>query len=199
MEGSPAPWGYAAFAGDVLEALIPDEVFAAESVLRLAWQRLTLAQGGVLVHGCALRFGASGVVAIGHSGAGKSTLAALASGVPGNAELLTDEIVQLMPDGRVFGTPFRSNHENVSAPGPATLRTLLLLAKGQEERLDPVSPAEVASELFSQLFWLEHHGFPPVAEGRKRLLATIGAVGVQRLTFRKHADVGPFLRSVFAQ
>ncbi|MBX7097495.1 MAG: hypothetical protein K1X89_07280 [Myxococcaceae bacterium] len=194
LSGSQAPWGYVACEGRELRALIPDDVWAAESVLRLAWQRLTVEQGGVLMHGSAVGFGAGGVAAIGQSGAGKSTLAALCAHPPGRATLLTDEIVQLLPDGTLFGSPFRSNHENVGAPGPVALRGLLLLEKGNREALTPVGTEEACAVLFAQLFWVPFPGAPAVSELRRRVLALIASVGVFRLTFRKDVAVGAFLR-----
>ena len=42
LEGALTPWGDFALEGDTLYAHIPDDVWAAEAVLRVAWQILTL-------------------------------------------------------------------------------------------------------------------------------------------------------------
>ncbi len=85
LESNMAPWGFYALEGDRVLAHIPDDKWAAEAVLRIAWQVATFRLGGILMHGCGLDFGGAGVAAIGHSGAGKSTLSALSSDAPGNA------------------------------------------------------------------------------------------------------------------
>ena len=193
LKGAPGPGGRFLLAAGVLECDIVDDVWSAESVLRLAWLVSTIRQGGLLMHGCAVGWGGTGVAAIGISTAGKSTLAALCAGAPGNATLLTDEIVQLFPDGTCFGTPFRSNVENVGQPGPVALRSLLLLTKGPYESLAPVPAAQALTELLPQLFWFET-GEGSLGEQKRRLLALVDRVGVHRLTFRNDAAVGPFLR-----
>lgn len=193
LEGSLAPWGFYAVAGDTVRAHIPDDVWAAESVLRVAWQIATLRQGGVLMHGCAFELGGIGLAAIGHSGAGKSTLATLASGHPAHAKLLTDEIVQLFPDGTVWGSPFRSNVECVGSPGGVPLRSLLLLTKGPHEALEPVPATAAVPELLGQLYRTVTDEVAQV-ELVRRVLSVVDRVGVHRLTFRKDAAVGPFLR-----
>jgi len=192
FEGSPAPWGFFEVSGDELQVHIPNDTYAAESALRIAWQLATWRQGGVLAHGCGLRFGARTIAAIGVSGAGKSTLAALSSGPPARATLLSDEIVQLFPDGCCYGTPFRSNAENVGCPDGGPLATLLLLAKGDHERMDRISPAEAIPALASNLY---RSATDEVRQNElmRRLLQLVDKVGVHRLTFRKHPAVGPFV------
>ncbi len=193
LEGSPAPWGFYRVRGDVLEAHIPEDKWAAESVLRIAWQISTFRQGGVLMHGSGFAWGDRGFAAIGQSTAGKSTLARLSCGQPGGATLLTDEIVQLFPDGRLFGTPFRSDTEAPGAPGDVMLQTVLLLDKGQEERLTPQTPAHAMPELLAQLYRGTSEEMSQ-AEAVRRVLALVDRVGVQRLTFRKDPAVGIFLK-----
>jgi len=162
-------------------------------VIRLAWLIAAVRQGGVLMHGCSVGWDGRGVAAIGVSTAGKSTLARLCAGSPGNADLLTDEIVQLMPGGICFGTPFRSNVENVGQPGPVKLRSLLLLTKGPHEAVEPADTVVALRELLPQLFWFDT-GEGSLGEQKRRLLSVVDTVGVQRLTFRKDPAVGPFLK-----
>ncbi len=179
--------------GSQLKCDIPNDMWSAESVLRLAWLVSTVRQAGLLMHGCAVGWAGQGVAAIGVSGAGKSTLASLCTNAPGNATLLTDEIVQLFPDGSCFGTPFRSNVENAGRPGPIKVRSLLLLEKGSHEAVVAVPAADALVQLMPQLFWFET-GEGSLAEQKRRLFALVDTVGVHRLTFRKDSAVGPFLR-----
>jgi len=192
--GAPGPGGRFLLQGSQLFCDIPDDdVWSAESVLRLAWLVATIRQGGILMHGCAFGWQGQGVAAIGISTAGKSTLGALASAPPAKAILLTDEIVQLFPDGRCFGTPFRSNVENVGQPGPVKLKSLLLLEKGSNEALAPVAAPAALAELLPQMFWFAS-GEGSLPEQKRRLFSVVDTVGVQRLTFRKDPAVGTFLK-----
>jgi hypothetical protein len=193
LNGTPGLGGRFRLEGDVLYGDIPDEMWTAESVLRVSWLASTFRQGGLLMHGCSLGWQGRGIAAIGQSGAGKSTLSRLCKGQPGNAALLTDEIVQLFPDGTCFGTPFRSDVENVGQPGPVALRSLLLLEKGSRESLAPVPAARALPILFPQLYWFDT-GEGSLGELKRRLMALVDRVGVQQLTFRKDVAVGPFLR-----
>lgn len=198
LHGAPGPGGRFQVDRDTVRCDVPDDMWSAESVLRLAWLVSTIRQGGLLMHGCAVGWGGQGIAAIGISTAGKSTLAALCSGPPGNAALLTDEIVQLFPDGTCYGTPFRSNVENVGQPGPVKLKSLLLLTKGPHESLVPVPAAEALAELLPQLYWFDS-GEGSLVEQKRRLFALVDTVGVHRLTFRKDPAVGPFLRAWVSQ
>ncbi len=192
--GSPhVPDGHVRLDGDTLYAHVPDDAYATEAVLRIAWQIAVHRSGGLLMHGCSFHWNCKGVAAIGHSGAGKSTLARLCRGHPAHATVLTDEIVHLVPDGTAFGTPFRSDADNAGSPGPAALKGLLLLKHGTVEALDVVEPADALPILLGQMYVPV---IPVVGQGeiRRRLMALVDTVGVHRLTFRKDAAVGPFLR-----
>lgn len=184
--------------GRTLHVYYPEDVFSAEAVLRTAWQVVVNRAGGVLVHGSAFHWNGVGVAAIGESTAGKSTLARLCCAHPGYATLLTDEIVHLLADGTIYGTPFRSDADNAGAPGPARARSLLLLKKGDHERLDEVSAEEALPVLLGQMF-IPVIRVVPQGELSGRLMSAVNAVGVHRLTFRKDSAVGPFLREWVAR
>ena len=124
----------------------------------------------------------------GVSGAGKTTISRLA---PPDVTLLTDEIsyVRKQDAGYVaFGTPFTGElaklGENVSAP----LGALYLLAKGGENRVDPVAPSEAARSVLANLLFF--------AEDEDLVQATfhsafefVNHVPVYRLTFVPDARV----------
>lgn len=188
-----APWGDVELRGDRLLARIPDDVYAAEAVLRVAWQVVCHRAGGVLLHGCAFHWSGMGVVAIGASGDGKSTLSRLSKGHPAHAQLLTDEVVWVEPGRTCYGTPFRSDEDNPGSPGPARVQALLLLAKGDHERLDAVAPAEALPLILAQLY-MPVVSIVPRGELVRRVMLLTEAMTVHRLTFRKHPDVGVFLK-----
>ncbi len=192
LEGVQAAWGFFATVGDVVEGRIPQDPYAAEAVLRAAYQIAVARQGGVLLHASAVAFGEHAFVATGQSGAGKSTLARLC--VQGGGRLLSDEIVALYPDGHAHGTPFRSDPDLAGTPQPAQVRAVLLLDKAQEERLAPVPLREALPVVLAQTF----RGVTVALSGAQaleRVGRVLERVGVQRLSFRKHLDVAAFLRA----
>lgn len=179
--------------GSRLEVEVGDGAFLGELVLRLAWYLITTRHGGVLIHASGLAHGSEAVVACGKSGDGKSTLARL--GVGAGLRLLTDEVVQLFPDGRVGGTPFRSDFDNVGSPGLARARYFLTLIKAESEALRPLAPLEAGSVALAQSFDVDAFRLPRV-ELRRRVLAFLSNVELRALEFRKHEDAGLFVRGV---
>lgn len=170
--------------------------FPAELALRLGYHVATARLGGLLLHSCALARGEHAVVACGKSGDGKSTLARL--GKAAGLDLLTDEVVQLFPDGRVGGTPFRSDADNVGSPGLSRVKYFLTLVKADHEALLPLPAMEAAAVAMAQCFDVEAFSLPP-AELRARLLGFLGAVELRALSFRKHPAAGTFVRDLLAQ
>ena len=168
---------------------IEDGDFAGELALRLGYYVLITRRGGALVHATALAHNARALVACGKSGDGKSTLARLSSK---NTTLLTDEIVALFPDGRVAGTPFRSDFDNVGAPGMYPAAYFVALRKAEHEAFEPLDAMQALSLVAEQAFEPEVFSVPRV-EIRKRLMQFMSTVKLSRLAFRKDEAVGPFV------
>ena len=178
--------------GERLRVRIPEDAYAAEAALRVLFQLAHLRQGALLLHASGFALGASGVLATGPSGAGKSTLARLCR--DSGAVLLSDETVAVYPGGDLHGTPFSSEPDLRGSPARAPLAALLVLEKGGAERLSPpLPPAEAVALLLSQAYPPDPRLLPR-AELLGRAAALARAPGVRRLTFRKDAAVGPFLR-----
>lgn len=173
-----------------LQVEVADGPFLGELVLRLAYHLATTASGGLLVHSSALALGQVGLVACGPSGAGKSTLARL--GQAAGLRLLTDEVVQVFPDGRLGGTPFRSDPDNVGAPGLVRARYFLSLKKAEREALEPLAPLAAAGLLMAQRFEVEALAVPRT-EVQRRALSFLGCVELRTLAFRKHPEAGRFV------
>lgn len=127
--------------------------YSIDAVLRIVHTLVLARQGGFLAHSAsAMRNGKSFLFA-GVSEAGKTTISRLA---PPDATLLTDEIsyVRSCAAGYVaYGTPFTGElaklGENVSAP----LAALYFLAKGNENRIDAMEPAEAARQLLANMLF----------------------------------------------
>jgi hypothetical protein len=164
-----------------------------DAVLRIVHTLVLAKQGGFLLHSAsAIRNGKAFLFA-GVSEAGKTTMSRLA---PSDVTLLTDEIsyVRKRDDGYVaFGTPFTGElaklGENVSAP----IAALYLLAKGRENRIDPVPAGEAARSLLANLLFF--------AEDEELVQATFHAafefvsrVPVSRLTFFPDTRVWELIR-----
>jgi hypothetical protein len=145
-----AEWEPAVRRGWIRQSANP---YSIDAVLRIVHTLVLARQGGFLLHSAsAIRNGKAFLFA-GVSEAGKTTISRLA---PPDVTLLTDEIsyVRRQNDEFVaFGTPFTGElaklGENVSAP----ISTLYLLAKGKENRIDPIEPREATRSLLANLLF----------------------------------------------
>lgn len=195
LEGTriSAPLGECVFRcrDDVLDVQVEDGLYRAELVLRLAWYLCATAQGAVLIHASAVRHGAHALVACGRSGDGKSTLSRV--GVEAGLTLLTDEVVMLFPDGRVSGTPFRSDFEHAGSPGLVRARYFVALEKAPYEAWKPFSALDAVQLAMSQCFDVAEVALPRV-EVRRRLLAFLSNVEPRTLAFRKDVAAGEFVK-----
>ncbi len=182
--------------GPVLKVEVPEGVFQAELVLRLAWSLVTSRQGGVLLHASAISDGTAALVASGKSGDGKSTLSRWCRRA--GLTLLTDEIVQVFPDGTCAGSPFRSDADNVGARGTFPVRAFVALEKAPHEALGPLSASHAALLAASQCFDGSVFALPRL-EVHRRLLAFLSRPRLGTLAFRNDAAVGPFVRELLAE
>lgn len=162
--------------------------YSIDAVLRIVHTLVLARQGGFLLHSAsAIRNGKAFLFA-GVSEAGKTTISRLA---PPDTTLLTDEIsyVRKQDNGYIaYGTPFTGElaklGENVSAP----IAALYLLAKGKENRIDPIPPGQAARSLLANLLFF--------AEDEELVQSTfhsafefVSRVPVSRLTFVPDARV----------
>lgn len=193
-----APLGVCTFrrAGDLVEVAVDDGMWRGELVLRLTWYLAGTGQGAVLIHANALSNGSSAFVAAGKSGDGKSTLARLSVGA--GLTLLTDEVVMLFPDGRISGTPFRSDVERPGTPGLVHAKYFFALEKAQREELKPLSALDATQLAMAQCFDVAEVALPR-SEVRQRLLAFLSKVSPATFAFRKHDDAGAFARAELAR
>lgn len=180
-----AEWEPASRTGWIRQTANP---YSIDAVLRIVHTLVLARQGGFLLHSAsAIRNGKAFLFA-GVSEAGKTTISRLA---PADATLLTDEIsyVRKHDAGYVaYGTPFTGElaklGENVSAPVTA----LYLLAKGKENRIDPLPQAEAARSLLAnQLFFA--HDEELVQSTFHSAFEFVSRVPVSRLTFVPDARV----------
>jgi hypothetical protein len=162
--------------------------YSLDSVLRIVHTLLLAKKGGFLVHASsAIRNGRAFLFA-GVSGAGKTTMARLA---PPDAALLTDEISYVTrQDGGYFavGTPFFGElaraGENLRAP----IECLYLLAKGPENKIEPITGAEAVGALLGNiLFFARDPKFVKLVFDAA--LDFVSRVPVRRLTFVPSAKV----------
>lgn len=180
-----ADWDPEAGRGHVMQMA---NQYGIDSVLRIVHSLIQAGRGGFLVHAASAVRNGSAFLFAGESGAGKTTISRLA---PADTKLLTDEISYVRRhDERyvAFGTPFSGeldkHGENISAPVAA----LYLLAKGQENRIEPVEAGEAVRSLLSNILFfakdeaLVHGIFDSAFEFVKR-------VPVSRLTFFPDARV----------
>jgi hypothetical protein len=185
-----AEWEPASRRGRIRQTANP---YSIDAVLRIVHTLILAPQRGFLLHAAsAIRNGRAFLFA-GVSEAGKTTISRLA---PPDVTLLTDEISYVRQEAGAYiayGTPFTGElaklGENVSAP----IAALYLLAKGPENRIDPVSSGEAARSILANLLFF--------AEDEELVQAIfhsafefVSRIPVSRLTFAPDARVWELIR-----
>jgi len=176
----------ARFDGAAGEAEIPPSIWLVDSLLRIVVGLMLAERGGLLVHGSGVRVGGGVLVCFGPSGVGKTTVARSAEA----ADVLCDEMIALLPDGRALGTPFHGDYP-VCAPLSGPLLALVRLVQGPTDRLEPLSPAVAAQTLLnSTLFFCRDDA---VAERLFAAAIQVCAHRTYRLTFQRGTHVPTFV------
>jgi hypothetical protein len=180
-----AEWDPAAARGSIRQTINP---YSLDSVLRIVHTLLLARQGGFLAHASSVVRNGRAHLFAGLSGAGKTTLVRLA---PADVALLTDEISYVTRQEEGYcaaGTPFFGElarpGENLRAP----IAALYLLAKGPENRMEPVAPPAAVRGLLANVLF-----FAQDPESVKLVFDAafefVGRVPVRRLTFAPDARV----------
>lgn len=148
-----AEWDPGSATGRIRQSANP---YAIDSVLRIVHTLILADEGGFLVHGASVIRNGRAFVFAGVSGAGKTTISRLA---PRGTILLSDEISYVRRVGRDYlacGTPFAGelakSGENTSAP----ISTLFFLAKGSENRMDPLPAQDAVARLLRNILFFAH-------------------------------------------
>lgn len=166
--------------------------YSIDSVLRIVHTLVLVKQGGFLLHSASAVRNGKAFLFAGASGAGKTTISRLA---PPDSALLSDEIsyIRKQRDGYLaFGTPFTGElaklGENISAP----IAALYLLAKGDENRIEPIASVEaIRSLLANMLFFADDPELVQLAF--HSACEFVDRVPVFRLTFVPDARVWEFI------
>ena len=174
-----AQWDPRAGQGSIRQSANP---YSIDSVLRIVHTLILAQEGGFLLHAAsAIRHGHAFLFS-GISGAGKTTISRLA---PSDAILLTDEVSYVRRNGeeyRACGTPFAGELARVGENRSAPVNTLFLLAKGLENKVEPVSTAEAARCLLRNiLFFAEDAELVELVF--RAACEFVDRVPVRRLTF----------------
>ena len=181
-----AEWNPSTARGRIQQTINP---YSLDCVLRIVHTLLLARKGGFLLHASSAIRNGRAFLFSGVSGAGKTTMARLA---PPDAALLTDEISYVtrqdgratLPWGRRFSASLRSVGENLRAP----IEALYLLAKGPENKIEPIEGADAVRGLLGNILF-----FARDPEFVKLVFDTafdfVNRVPVRRLTFVPDASV----------
>ncbi|MBZ5698602.1 MAG: hypothetical protein LAN18_08645 [Acidobacteriia bacterium] len=174
-----AEWNPSASRGRIQQTSNP---YSLDSVLRIVHTLLLARKGGFLVHASSAIRNGRAFLFPGVSGAGKTTMARLA---PPDATLLTDEISYVTrQDDRYFavGTPFFGELAHAGENLRAPIEALYLLAKGSENKIEPVAGTDAVRGLLGNILF-----FARDAEFVKLVFDAacdfVSRVPVRRLTF----------------
>jgi hypothetical protein len=176
-----AVWDPATGRGTIRQSANP---YSIDAAFRIVHSLLLARQGGLLVHAAsAVRNGRAFLFA-GVSTAGKTTISRLA---PPDAILLTDEISYLRrnADGSgytAYGTPFAGELAEPGVNVCVPLGGLFLLAKGPENVIEQVTPAEAIRGVMESILFFAHDA-DLVGKVFDAAFDLVSKVPVQRLTF----------------
>ncbi|MBD3219674.1 hypothetical protein GF314_00405 [bacterium] len=152
-----------------------------------------------LVHSAGVIGGDRGFLFVGPSAAGKSTIASLS----GDHAVVNDEmnLVQFTGSGpRLLASPFNGFYRDKQA-ATAPLTAVILLAQGDEHRLDTIGSGQAAAAIAAQVAPPVGLLDPPEPSTTEAMLETalrlVGTVPVRRLTFRKDPGFWPVVLSEF--
>jgi hypothetical protein len=180
-----AEWNPSTARGRIKQTLNP---YSLDSVLRIVHTLLLARKGGFLVHASSAIRNGRAFLFSGVSGAGKTTMARLA---PPDAALLTDEISYVVVEGDRYlamGTPFFGELARVGENLQAPIECVYLLAKGPQNKIEPVVGADAVRGLLGNvLFFARDPEFVKLAFDAAFDFA--GRVPIRRLTFAPDARV----------
>jgi hypothetical protein len=185
-----AEWNPSTARGRIQQTINP---YSLDSVLRIVHTLLLAQEGGFLLHASSAIRNGRAFLFSGVSGAGKTTMARLA---PPDAALLTDEISYVTRRaGRyvAVGTPFFGELARVGENLEAPVEALYLLAKGPENKIEPITgPDAVRGLLGNILFFARDPEFVKMVFDTAFDFAA--RVPVRRLTFVPDTSVWELIR-----
>jgi hypothetical protein len=174
-----AEWNPSTERGHIQQTINP---YSLDCVLRIVHTLLLAREGGFLLHSSSAIRNGRAFLFSGVSGAGKTTMARLA---PPDAALLTDEISYVIrQQGRysAVGTPFFGELSRAGENLRAPIEALYLLAKGPENKIEPIEGADAVRGLLGNILF-----FARDPESVKLVFDTafdfVNQIPVRRLTF----------------
>ncbi len=180
-----AEWNPSTSHGRIQQSVNP---YSLDSVLRIVHTLLLARQGGFLVHASSAVRNGRAFLFSGVSGAGKTTIARLA---PPDTALLTDEISYVSRQDDQYsavGTPFYGELARVGENLRAPIDCLYLLAKGPENKIEPIIGANAVRGLLGNiLFFARDPEFVKLVFDAA--FDFVSRVPVRRLTFVPDARV----------
>jgi hypothetical protein len=180
-----AEWNPSTRRGRIEQTINP---YSLDSVMRIVHTLLLARKGGFLVHASSAIRNGRAFLFSGVSGAGKTTMARLA---PPDAALLTDEISYVIRQEDGFfavGTPFFGELARVGENLRAPIECVYLLAKGPENKIEPIVGADAVRGLLGNiLFFARDPEFVKLVFDAA--FDFVSRVPVRRLTFAPDARV----------
>ena len=142
----------------------------------------------VLFHGSCLALDGQGVLFTAKSGTGKSTHTRLWREVFGSrVEMLNDDkpFLHVSPQGvTAYGTPWQGKH-NLGRNMAVPLRAVCVLYRGEENRIEPISPREALPMLLQQTFT------PEDPQAMVRTLALVQRLSKTTGLYRLYCNMDP--------
>jgi hypothetical protein len=182
-----AVWDPASGHGSIRQSANP---YSIDAAFRIVHSLLLARQGGVLLHAASAVRNGNAFVFAGVSTAGKTTISRFA---PPGVTLLSDEVSYLRRDTNrtgytAYGTPFAGDLAEPGANVQAPIAAIYLLAKGPENRIEPLAPPDALRGVMESILFFAHDA-ELVNQVFDTALDLVSKVPVQRLTFRPDPSV----------
>lgn len=185
-----AEWNPRQGRGKIRQSLNP---YAIDSILRIVHTLIQVREGGFLLHGASAIRNGRAFLFSGVSGAGKTTISRLA---PPDSVLLTDEISYVRRDGERYlacGTPFAGELARLGENAAAPIERLFFLAKGRENRIEPIETADALRMLLRNILFFANDA-ELIEMVFRSACEFLGRVPASRLTFYPDERVWDLIR-----
>lgn len=141
-----------------------------------------------LFHGSAIATEGEAFLFTAKSGTGKSTHTRLWREMLGEKAIIVNDdkpLISLREEGpMIHGTPYNGKHR-LSTPGAFPLKALVVLKRGQENQIHPLTPAEAFTVLYQQVYR------PADPEALQKTLALLNQLGQQVKLYELYCNMDP--------
>jgi len=154
-------------------------------ILRVIYSFLSIAHGGLMLHGAGIKHNEFGLAFFGQSGIGKTTLAREAAGLSENI-VLNDDLIYLSREEtgwKMHSTPFTNPGQVPPVAINCDLRALFRLRQSRRVRMVGLSPGQALAELIANIPIVPSYS-PYIQQVIQNVEVLLSQVPIYQLDFR---------------